>query len=147
MPLSIYEQMREIDKSLSIAWSKEQWEESHSSPHYLWGGAFSVAEEKVLGFFLLMRPFPWAAGDSFHLLKFAVLPSYQNQRVGSFLLSSLLAEIRGLAPLYAEVAASNSPALHLYYSAGAKKLAEKPAFYSSGEKALVLEFDREQNTC
>ncbi|MCX7337773.1 MAG: N-acetyltransferase [Alphaproteobacteria bacterium] len=62
------------------------------------------------------------------ILTFAVLPEFQCQGVGRQLLDQLVQFVP--APLFLEVATSNSPAIALYQKAGFKIVGIRPDYYT-----------------
>jgi [ribosomal protein S18]-alanine N-acetyltransferase len=75
-----------------------------------------------------------------HLLKIAVLPSYQGRSLGSQLISKMehMARELGYNKIFLEVEVGNILAYQLYLSRGYQVLRRAPKFYSNGSDAYIM---------
>ncbi len=89
-----------------------------------------------MGGFVLAR----VAADEAEILTLAVLPDSRRQGLGAALLTAALAEARrrGAASMVLEVATGNAPARALYVRHGFTEVGRRPAYYASGQNALIL---------
>lgn len=84
-------------------------------------------ENQVLGYFVAMT-----VGDDEELLTITVAPEYAGRGYGRLLLETLLREARarGAQRLFLEVRQSNTPAIHLYESAGFTMAGMRKNYYA-----------------
>jgi ribosomal-protein-alanine N-acetyltransferase len=114
-------------------WSKERYEQAHSS-----GQVLLVAETdaQICGF-LVAR----IIGDEAEILNTAVDPAHRRKGVGSALLSEAIsaAQAYNAKAIYLEVRESNHAAISFYVKHGFRKTAERRGYYSSPtENAVVM---------
>ena len=86
--------------------------------------------------FLLAR----LAGDEAEILTLAVAPAARRRGIGTALLAAAQARaaVEGAAAMFLEVSTRNHAAIGLYHSLGFQEVGRRPAYYTSGEDALVL---------
>lgn len=74
------------------------------------------------------------------LLKIAILPEYQGNSLGTFLLSELIKHLKDIAvrTLLLEVNTANQIALNLYTRLQFKTIGQRKKYYADKEDALVM---------
>lgn len=134
---------RDLEDVLAIAgaapeaatWSLAVYEEILANPAR---NSCLVAEQEgqIVGFVCFR-----VVGEESELLNLAVLPSFREQGVGSFLVEQTLQEVtaRGATRIFLEVRDSNLAALRLYERLGFEQIGRRPGYYSKPPAdALVL---------
>jgi len=120
----------------------EQWSAAAFATHLALPGVFAVIDEA--GGLVLAR----VAADEAEILTLAVAPALRRQGRGRALLAAALshAAAAGARRLFLEVAEGNAAARALYAAAGFREVGRRPAYYASGEAALVLQADLDSIT-
>lgn len=93
-------------------------------------------ENKIIGFISSVYD-----GFTLEILNFAIRKEYQNQGIGTKLLSEFLEifVIEGVNGVVLDVRKSNERAQHLYEKLGFKTINVRKNYYTNGEDALVLQ--------
>ena len=124
-------------KARAAFWTKEQFEQElklNFAQIFLYRGQ---ENKEPLGF-ICFRVYQ----DEAELTNFAVLPSEQNKKIGtqvlSFALTNLLAQ--GIKKITLEVSAQNAKAKKLYMDFGFKKVALRKKFYEGEIDAELMLF-------
>lgn len=83
----------------------------------------------------------WSILDEAHITNIAVHPDFQNNRLGTALLTHMLKQAaeKGAHLMSLEVRISNLPARHLYEKLGFSERGRRKAYYSdNGEDAIIM---------
>ena len=121
-------------KSCAALWTKEQFEEEiklSCSQIFLY-----QTQEKELIAFISFRIYK----DEGELTNFAVLPTEQNKKIGTQLLTFALTYLlnKGVKKITLEVSAQNLKAKKLYTNFGFKKVALRKNFYKGDIDAELM---------
>ena len=133
MTLKYVDEVVEIENLLySDPWSRKSFlyeviANQFSTPKVL------LMDKMVIGYAIV-----WTIFEEFHIANIAIHPDYQNQGFGTFLLSEILKEDKGLEYAILEVRESNLPAIHLYEKFGFTKISKRYRYYSNGENAIIM---------
>lgn len=109
-------------------WPRNTFADCLASPHYLSqvvrAGQQPVAFQ-VLSFIL----------DECHLMNIAVLPAFQQQGLGRYLVQQAISEAkqRNASVIFLEVRASNSSAQRLYHACGFEQYSQRRDYYRSAD--------------
>lgn len=133
MTLKHIDDVMEIENILySDPWSRK------SFLYEVIANQFSMPKVLLINNMIIGYVIIWTIFEEFHIANIAIHPDYQNQGFGTFLLSEILKEDKGLEYAILEVRETNLPAIHLYEKFGFTKISKRYRYYSNGENAIVM---------
>ncbi|MFN7097565.1 MAG: ribosomal protein S18-alanine N-acetyltransferase [Gammaproteobacteria bacterium] len=93
--------------------------------------------QQIIGYAIVM-----AVLDESQLLNIAIAPTHHGKKLGKYLLSWVLAQLKvtGTKEMFLEVRISNTAAIHLYETLGFQKIGIRKAYYplDNGREDAVL---------
>ena len=123
----------EVEKKLF----SDPWPEQSFANHL--GGndksfAFVAEKNQIIAGYIV----GWYYAGEIHIGNVAVKNEFQNQRLGTFLVSNLFNTFSDYEVAYLEVRRSNLIAKNLYNKFGFKQIYIRKSYYNDGEDAVVM---------
>lgn len=126
------------EKSFSIPWSQNAFEESLSYDHALFLVAVSAETEKVVGYVGMYKIF-----NEGEIMNVAVHPDYRGMGIGTKLMKAIIekGQEKDIKDIILEARQSNSTAITMYEKIGFKKIGIRKNFYEKPvEDAVVMNY-------
>jgi ribosomal-protein-alanine N-acetyltransferase len=131
-------QVMEIEReSYPEPWTEKHFQQELTTPY----ARFLVLTDDETDSIVMGYLVYWVQAEGVSLLNIAVAQKWRRLGLGRIILATLINEaVREEIPrVILEVRESNTAAIHFYENIGFARTHTRPAFYSNGETAIVME--------
>ena len=130
----------EIEKSVfKNCWSEISLKKEHENKNFNLNLVCRL-NNKIIGYFFSKNVI-----NEYHILNFALKKNYQHRGYGKLFFKIIINEYILDGSVFLEVKRSNLSAINFYKKFNFKEIGFKKKYYSDGEDAIILRFNKKRN--